>query len=156
MDLIRASMKAFATMDGGVSQRCRWQPFSLCIAAIMATRTVRNAGAIASYVRVAQWLQQFGKKALLLRQPDNPVGNARLLKALLNADSQRRLTQSVCCASITNAFAPPANLARCRHRSYAKLLAAVSNAAPRRRPFVPPLVPIRATASAILDAPGGL
>jgi hypothetical protein len=65
------------------------------MAAIMATRTVRNAGALSSYVRVALWLQQFGKKALLLRQPDNPVGNARLRRALWNADSQRRLTQSV-------------------------------------------------------------
>jgi hypothetical protein len=65
------------------------------MAAIMATRTVRNAGAIASYVRVALWLQQFGKKALLLRQPDNPVGNARLRKSLWNAGSQRRPTRSV-------------------------------------------------------------
>jgi hypothetical protein len=37
-----------------------------------------------------------------------------------------------------------------------RLLAAVWSAATRRRPFVPPLVPIRATGSAILDAPGGI
>src|SRR5258707_7407158 len=88
------------------------------------------------------------EKALLLGQPDNPVGQRSPAQGALDGGSQRRAMQSVAAPVLRNAFAPRANLAKSPSSQLCESwLATVWSVATHRRPLIPHLQPIPATAS---------
>jgi transposase len=109
----------------------------------------RSAGAVASYVGVAPRLRQSGKKRFFSGSPTIPLGNARLRKALwmvvLNAVRCNPWLRQY--YERLRAAGKPGKVAVIA--AMRKLLAAVWSVATHRRPFVPHLSPIRATASEV-------
>jgi transposase len=110
----------------------------------------RSAAAIASYVGVAPRLRQSGKKRFS-GSPTIPFGNARLRKALwmvvLNAVRCNPWLRQY--YGRLRAAGKPGKVAVIA--AMRKLLAAVWSVAIHRRPFVPHLSPIPATADAVTN-----
>jgi transposase len=109
----------------------------------------RSTGAIASYVGVAPRLRQSGKKRFFSGSPTLPLGNARPRKALwtvvLNAVRCNPWLRQY--YELLRAASKPGKVAVIA--AMRKLLAAVCSVATRRRPLVPHLSPIPASASSV-------